>query len=318
MSNRIMFDIETLGLSRKAVVLTIGYAIFGKEKIVSSGQVLFDVDEQIRRGREIGFDTLKWWFNQIALKPELVKPFQSVPNRAPEYLYWVHQLLGKTSDDAQLGPEISEVWANGPTFDLDIIKSLFYEDIPYAPSCPWAYWQERDYRTFIKQAQLAGIVLPERPRDLPLHDAESDARYQAEMVLHVEQVQREAMHALAVGAHRKAKAVAEIDEVEGGGTVDCSLTEVPLENDRATADYDNIRITREFEDAMNYAAQSSELAHRSVETEADEEMHEVDFEEVPYREFSVSDYVDHYIKDNDDGTFSIKPIASVKDDGKSL
>jgi hypothetical protein len=275
MSNRIMFDIETLGLSRKAVVLTIGYAIFGKEKIVSSGQVLFDVDEQIQRGREIGFDTLKWWFNQIALKPELVKPFQSVPNRASQCLYWLHRRLGKTSDDTHLGPEISEVWANGPTFDLDIIKSLFYEDMPNAPSCPWAYWQERDYRTFIKQAQLAGIVLPERPQDLPLHDAESDARYQAEMVLHVEQVQREAMHALAVGAHRSAKAVGEFGEA---GMVERSLTEVPPENNPLPA-----------EPWVTTPVPDNETSQCGFTDMADEEMHEVDFEEVPYRNPTEAD-----------------------------
>jgi hypothetical protein len=289
MTQRIMFDIETLDTKRTSVVLTVGYAIFGKERIVASGQVHFNTQLQLDMGRTVSADTLFWWFKQIAKAPQLIKPFtQSTPNDHTQYMYWLHDLLGKTSQDEQTGPEISEVWANGPNFDLAILKDLFY-GFQYAPSCPWAYWQERDYRTFIKQAQLAGIVLPERPADLPLHDAESDARWQAEMVLYVEQVQRDAMHALAVGAHRKAKAVAEIDEVEGGGTVDCSLTEVPPENDPVSAELASVGPSYSWD----------HLDARDGTRDPDEEMHEVDFDE-EVSQSSLDDEGDYYTMNHPD------------------
>jgi len=59
----VMIDIETLGLHANCVILTIGAIQFDLESgnIGESFSRTVDIDDQVKRGRTISGDTLKWW-----------------------------------------------------------------------------------------------------------------------------------------------------------------------------------------------------------------------------------------------------------------
>lgn len=62
----LMIDFETLGQDPSTCVISLGAVFFDPD----TGQkgptfyMAFEIDEQIKKGRTITGDTLKWWMNQ--------------------------------------------------------------------------------------------------------------------------------------------------------------------------------------------------------------------------------------------------------------
>ena len=130
-----MIDIETLGTHADSVMLTIGAIQFDLESgdIGMSFSRTVDIEDQLKKGRGITGDTLKWWLQQ---NPETLK----LNMRAPVPLESALYDLGEFFYDN----DIQFVWANGISFDLGILKDA-YRSIPLP--LPWAYYNERDYKT---------------------------------------------------------------------------------------------------------------------------------------------------------------------------
>jgi len=69
---------------------------------------------------------------------------------------------------------IEGVWSNGPSFDQAILENLYHQ---YSTEPPWKYNAGRDFRTMRMLAPNVESIKP-----AVAHDAEADARAQAQMV----------------------------------------------------------------------------------------------------------------------------------------
>lgn len=137
--NELQIDFETLGTNPDTVVISVGAQFFDLEKklLGPSFYMAFDIEDQLKKGRSINADTLKWWMSQSdAAKKvfkEKAKPTQEVLNT---FVYWVKANSSKKT----LKP-----WGNGSTFDISIMEDLLRS---YDLDVPWQYYNIYDLRTF--------------------------------------------------------------------------------------------------------------------------------------------------------------------------
>jgi hypothetical protein len=167
MNGHVMIDIETLGLTPKAVILTIGAVRFCSKNIHEYFYVRLYWQEQIDRGAEVNGGTLNFWLNQ---SQRLIDETFFTEGRVHE----TTALLELDSWFGSLGFDSTWcVWARSPTFDLAILNDRFKF---HGMKAPWTYRQERCVRT----ASMLGQTRPTKPG--AKHHALDDAVYQAKEV----------------------------------------------------------------------------------------------------------------------------------------
>jgi hypothetical protein len=152
-------DLETLGKSPSAPVLSIGLVIFNRLGVISRHEWFPDLQEQLDRGARPDADTILGWMQQ----DHPARAAQVRATRIP-----VGSVLAGISATP---PEECSVWGNGPSFDCAILADLFRR---HGHPAPWNFWQERDMRTALS---LRSDV--ERIRPLTPHCALADAEAQA-------------------------------------------------------------------------------------------------------------------------------------------
>jgi len=163
---KLMIDLETLGTSAKAHVLSIGLAFFDDEAVQSSHHMLVSPEGQ--ESRERSYDTVMWWLKQAMENPEAAKGVLGGKREHPVRAICLLRSLIDAND-------VSEVWANSPTFDCAIMRDLCRDA---QIEVPWKFWQERDFRTL---KAVTDCALPEF--DGTKHNAEADAVYQAKCAI---------------------------------------------------------------------------------------------------------------------------------------
>jgi hypothetical protein len=130
-----MVDLETMAVTPKAVVLTLGAVHFNPYGNGYSDKLYlrFDLDDQDKLGREIDPNTLDWWAQQDkAVMEEAFSPDDRV-------------LLASAIDQFhKFAWGCDAFWAHGSLFDIAILEDL-YRQLERTP--PWQYWQIRDTRT---------------------------------------------------------------------------------------------------------------------------------------------------------------------------
>lgn len=160
--NNVMVDIETLGLHPRAHVLSIAAVRFDPEtgELGDELHLTLQGAEQEAIGRIKELSTIRWWLDQ---SDEAKKIFeQSAIND--------HTALVKFS---QFLNENDKIWANGPDFDLVVLKTL-YNDLGSRE--PWHYYQPHCYRTF-KSVFGQDLAFPDLPGAVK-HNALSDCKQQ--------------------------------------------------------------------------------------------------------------------------------------------
>jgi len=149
----LMIDIETLGTTPDALILTVAAQTFdpvGDGYYNQSYYARVDFDSQIDRKIEDG--TLKWWATQNSMARE--EAF-SEDDRKP--LEQVLDELGK------LIWQSSAIWANGPTFDMTILEHAYKS---YKKPLPWQYYRVRDARTVYMLKPDSAVSLNARVTDV--------------------------------------------------------------------------------------------------------------------------------------------------------
>ena len=130
-----MLDIETLSKDHNAVILTLGAVRFNpySNTITSELYMKPDVDEQSEMGRHIDESTIEWWATQAA----------DVQNEAfdPSGRIDVEQFL---DDLNRFLVGVTNIWSQGPLFDIIILENLYKQ---MNKPAPWNFWQIRDSRT---------------------------------------------------------------------------------------------------------------------------------------------------------------------------
>jgi len=155
-----MVDLETMAVTPRAVVLTLGAVIFDPYSNEILNQLYFriDIDDQDKLGRDVDPNTLDWWAKQ---DPKIMEEAFSSDNRIP-----LAEAIDKFHKFAW---GCDAFWSHGSVFDLIILEDI-YRQLVRTP--PWQFWQCRDTRT------LFDLADPEMPQETK-HDALADAIRQA-------------------------------------------------------------------------------------------------------------------------------------------
>lgn len=163
----VMLDVETLGTSADACIISIGAVKFELDSSAMDDAGFYasiSVESNLLAGRRIQESTLLWWLNQD-------KAAQAVFHESKQ------TLQGALADLADwFGDGEHMVWSNGADFDLPMVSHAY-------TSCgmdvPWPFWRSRCFRTY---AHLPGAKSVTVPFHGVKHNALADAVYQAKVV----------------------------------------------------------------------------------------------------------------------------------------
>jgi hypothetical protein len=152
-----MVDIETLGLERNAVILSIGAVWFGAGAMGETFHASISRESCEAAGLVVDEDTLEWWRDQDADAREVLTGGDDLADVLADFTTWV--------DGAD------EVWANSPSFDCEALE---FAGDAVGVEMPWPFYQERDFRT-LKELPVAADI----EQNGTEHDALDDAKHQA-------------------------------------------------------------------------------------------------------------------------------------------
>jgi exodeoxyribonuclease VIII len=155
-----MVDLETLAVSPRSVVLTLGAVNFnpGGTEIYDELYFRINVDEQDKLQRETDPNTLEWWSKQ---DPKIMEEAFSEENRisVEDAMTQLHKFAWGCD----------KFWSHGSMFDLVILEDLYKQ---IGKSAPWQFFDCRDTRTLF---DLADADMPKADK----HNALADAKRQA-------------------------------------------------------------------------------------------------------------------------------------------
>lgn len=165
----LMIDLETLGTTRNAVVLSIGATIFDptKEGTIDTLYLKVDIEEQTETyNRVISEETLNWWSTQ---SPDAILEAMGDDDRIS-----YREALEKVRKFAW---GCDRVWANGSVFDIPIMEDCFNDlEMPV----PWQFYNIRDCRTIY---ELANVSLKDKKYNTKTtHKALDDAIHQTVVI----------------------------------------------------------------------------------------------------------------------------------------
>jgi DNA polymerase III epsilon subunit-like protein len=163
----VMFDLETLGTTADAVIMSVGAVKFD----LRSGKIEDDafyrsisIESNFDLRRRVSEDTLIWWMKQGAAA-------QTVFHEAKETLSVV---LEELSD--WIGNKKSLVWSNGADFDIPMLAHAFTQ---CQIEIPWEFYNARCVRTYKKLPGAENIKIEQIGVK---HNALADAYHQAVLV----------------------------------------------------------------------------------------------------------------------------------------
>ena len=132
----LMIDIETCGTGPDACVLTIAAQTFNPLERRDFDQLqsyYCRVDPDSQPNRRIEQSTIDWWATQ--------------PREAQEEAFGENNRIPLKQALEELGRMIwhsKRFWANGPTFDANILEHAYKE---HSMALPWQFYNVRDART---------------------------------------------------------------------------------------------------------------------------------------------------------------------------
>lgn len=158
----VMIDLETLGTTADAVILSIGAVKFNLESgdIDDAGfYASVSVTSNLDLGRRVSEDTLKWWMQQTpAAQAVFHEPKDTLESSLRGLIEW-------------FGHDQRRVWSNGADFDLPMLAHAFTQ---LGLTIPWQFFNSRCFRTY--KALPAASNLSKLKND---HNALRDAVNQA-------------------------------------------------------------------------------------------------------------------------------------------
>ena len=164
----VMIDLETMGVTTNAVIISIGAVGFDKDGIQSEFYRPVSIESCMEIGLQCDASTIMWWMGQ---SDEARGAFTDGINIR-------HALMDLR--DWMAGFKIDGVWGNGVDFDNMILGNA-YEKANQEK--PWSYGKNRCYRTV---KNLFKNVKMERSGTH--HNALDDAKSQAEHLIRIMKV----------------------------------------------------------------------------------------------------------------------------------
>jgi len=179
--NDVSIDIETLGKTYNAPIISIGAVVFDRTtgKLGKTFYQEIAIDSAIKSGKVDG-STLAWWLRQDAKTARRI--FEDTSAEQDRKLDLASTLLNFTTWFRSVGTGAARPWGNGSTFDVTIIEhALDVGSIGLSP--PWAYFNIRDMRTIVDVAQMvADFRADSIERKGIAHNALDDAVHQAAVI----------------------------------------------------------------------------------------------------------------------------------------
>jgi hypothetical protein len=180
----IMVDLETMGTTASAVILSIGAVRFDLESDKIDGNGFYasvSIESNLDLGRRIQEDTLLWWLKQPAAALNVFHEEKvELSSALEDFSDWI------STDDHFM-------WSNGADFDLPMLAHAYSQ---VGIEAPWKFWNNRCFRTY---KNLPGAKNIRIDATGVKHNALSDAYQQAQTV--------QAIHkALFKGETKKVKA----------------------------------------------------------------------------------------------------------------
>lgn len=160
----VMIDLETLGTTADAVIMSIGAVKFDLESsdIDDAGfYASISIESNQSYGRVIDEDTLLFWLDQSAeARQVFTEPKQSLDAGLAALSDW-------------FGHNKRYVWSNGASFDIPMLEHA-YRKLGW--EAPWEFWNSRCVRTY-KSLPCADRVAKLANDHNALRDAVNQARY---------------------------------------------------------------------------------------------------------------------------------------------
>ncbi len=170
-----MLDLETMGTSLNAAIISIG-AVFFDPKTGVIGADFYYAIERISSERYgvVDESTKLWWSKQSVEAQAVLSDDDAIDLKQALHLFaeWISQIENFKS---------RIVWGNGPSFDNVILGNAFRTlDL----DCPWPHWGDRDVRTVVDMGRQLKSIDPKKslPFDGVAHNALADAKHQARYV----------------------------------------------------------------------------------------------------------------------------------------
>lgn len=164
-----MLDLETLGVSSDAHILSIGAVKFDLDTPGELGSTLhIKVDSRPQPGAVIDASTVLWWMGQSNEARAALVAGEKLP---------IGVALARLRDFL-FGTEF--LWSNGPTFDEVIVRRAFQR---YSLEFPVHFSGSRCFRTIRQVGELRKGIFYTQPARA--HDALEDAMAQARYVQQV-------------------------------------------------------------------------------------------------------------------------------------
>lgn len=160
--DRVMIDIETLGLTAGSAILSIGAVRFDESDVWDEFYQEISLESCQEAGLTIDAGTLEWWLDQDDSVAEVLTGGKRLGN-----------VLGKL---VLYYGDADEVWANSPAFDCELIEEACRTVDTRAP---WGYSEKRDVRTV---RNLPGVGDVDVEMEGEQHHALDDAKWQARVV----------------------------------------------------------------------------------------------------------------------------------------
>lgn len=154
--DRVMIDIETLGLEPGSAIVSIGAVRFDRDGLGDTFEASVNLTSCEEAGLEIDADTLEWWLGQGEAAREQLTGGDDLGDALADLRIWYR--------------DADEVWANSPSFDCEHLERAFDA---VGVNAPWEFRDERCYRT------LRSLTDVDVAWDGVEHDALDDAKYQA-------------------------------------------------------------------------------------------------------------------------------------------
>ena len=160
MAKHLMVDLETMAVTPRTVILTLGAVTFDPyyNEIYDELYFRINIDDQDALGRDVDPNTLDWWATQ---DPVIMEEAFSPDNRVP--------LADAIEQFHKFAWGCNREWSHGSVFDLIILEDVYRQ---LGRTAPWNFYDCRDTRT------LFDLADPEMPKG-ELHNALADAKRQA-------------------------------------------------------------------------------------------------------------------------------------------
>jgi exodeoxyribonuclease VIII len=158
----LMIDIETVGTGPEACILTIAAQSFNPLGTGYYPQYFYArIDPDSQPGRNIEQGTIDWWATQpAAARDEAFNEQGRIP-------------LGQALDElGKLIWHAKRVWAQGPTYDMNILEHAYKS---YNKPIPWQFYAVRDSRTVFS-------LWPDLEKPPTSHHALEDCRRQIKLL----------------------------------------------------------------------------------------------------------------------------------------